>query len=191
MSEPRDGVARARLFVALELPTYTREALVRWRDAAVGDGGGLRLIAPEHLHATLCFLGWQRVEDVSGIFEACGAVARRRAAELSVGGGIWLPRRRPRVLAVEREDPGGELSATQAELSGALAAGGWYVPEKRPFLAHVTVARVAAARRPRASEVPASPKVRFEGSRVTLYRSRLGPGDARYEPLGTVELTGA
>jgi RNA 2',3'-cyclic 3'-phosphodiesterase len=191
--EPRsgEGAERARLFVALELPDPARAALVRWRDGAMPDGAGLRLIAPEHLHATLCFLGWQPVAAMSEILAACGAVAGRRAAELSVGEGIWLPRRRPRVLAVELEDPAGGLNTTQAELSEALAAGGWYVPEKRPFLAHVTVARVAAAKRPRASELPAPPQVRFEGSRVTLYRSRLGPGGARYEPLGTVELTGA
>jgi 2'-5' RNA ligase len=179
---------RVRLFVALELPGAAREALVLWRGAAVHRQDSLRLIASEHLHATLCFLGWRPIDEVSPILDACGVIAGRGAAELCLGEAIWLPRRRPRVLAVELEDPGGGLTATQASLSEALAAGGWYVPERRPFLAHVTVARVAAGGRARASELPVPPRLRFEASPVTLYRSRLGAGGARYEPLGTVEL---
>ncbi len=156
----------------------------------VEDHGGLRLIAPEYLHATLCFLGWQPAEKISEILAACRTVAKRRAAELSVGGALWLPPRRPRVLAVELEDHHGQLSAAQAALSRALAAGGWYVPEKRHFLAHVTVARVPTGMRLRRPELTAPPPIRFDGSRITLYRSRLGAGGARYEPLGTVELDG-
>ncbi len=179
---------RARLFVALELPTGVREALVSWRSMELPRSGGLRLIAPEHLHVTLCFLGWRPVDDVSEILDACGTVAGQRAAELFVRDAVWLPRRRPRVLAVELEDSAGALSVIQSKLSETLAAAGWYVPEKRPFLAHVTVARVAAGSHLRAFELLPPPAVRFEGSRVTLYRSRLGGDGARYEPLGTVEL---
>jgi RNA 2',3'-cyclic 3'-phosphodiesterase len=174
--------------VALELPATVREALVRWRDATMPGGGSLRMIAPEQLHVTLCFLGWRPVDEVSEILAACGILADRRAAELSVRGAVWLPRRRPRVLAVQLDDPGGGLSAMQATLSETLAAGGWYVPEKRPFLVHVTVARVASGGPLRALELPAPEPLRFAGSQVTLYRSRLGSGGARYEPLGTVEL---
>ncbi len=179
---------RVRLFAALELPAPVREALVQWRSAALGGNGGFRLIAADHLHVTLCFLGWRPVDDVTQILEACAIVAGRRAAELSVRGAVWLPRRRPRVLAATLEDRGGGLTAMQATLSEALAAGGWYVPEKRPFLAHVTVARVGASGRVRDFDLPVPPPLRFEGSRVTLYRSRLGASGARYEPLGTVEL---
>ncbi|HEY6397669.1 MAG TPA: RNA 2',3'-cyclic phosphodiesterase [Solirubrobacteraceae bacterium] len=179
---------RARLFAALELPTGVCEALVSWRSMELPRNGGLRMIAPEHLHVTLCFLGWRPVDDVRGILDACRTVSGQRAAELSLRDAVWLPRRRPRVLAVELEDPAGRLSVVQSELSEALAAGGWYAPEKRPFLAHVTVARVGGGSRLAPFELSPPPSLRFEGSRVTLYRSRLGGGGARYEPLGTVEL---
>jgi RNA 2',3'-cyclic 3'-phosphodiesterase len=76
----------------------------------------------------------------------------------------------------------------QAKLSEALLTGGWYVPEKRPFLAHVTIARVAKEARVRREGAPAPPQVSFRGSTVTLFRSRLGRGGARYEPLRSVEL---
>jgi RNA 2',3'-cyclic 3'-phosphodiesterase len=178
---------RVRLFVALELPGAAREALVRWRSSEV-PGGGLRLIAPEYLHATLCFLGWRPIDDVGRILAACRIVAGRGAPELALHGAVWLPRRRPSVLAVELEDPAGGVAAIQAALSEGLAGGGWYTPEKRPFLAHVTVARVASGARLRAMELPAPPPLRFEASQVTLYRSRLSAGGARYEPLDTVDL---
>jgi ketosteroid isomerase-like protein len=77
----------------------------------------------------------------------------------------------------------------QSALSDALHAGGWYIPETRPFLAHVTVARVARdARRAPAVELSPVPPLAFAGERVTLFRSRLGAGGARYEPLGSVVL---
>ncbi len=89
-------------------------------------------------------------------------------------------------------DPDGALARIQATLSAALARGGWYAPESRPFLAHVTVARVAAkGGRFRPAPSPAPPAVEVRCSRVTLYRSRLGSAGARYEPQATVELGSA
>ena len=73
-------------------------------------------------------------------------------------------------------------------LSRALVAGGWYAPESRPFRAHVTVARVARGARMRKVSLSSPPSDDVHGSRVTLFRSRLGAAGARYEPLGTVSL---
>jgi 2'-5' RNA ligase len=178
---------RARLFVALELPEDARRELVRWRSEALGGAEGLRLISPEHLHATLCFLGWRQVGEIDEIWRACGTLGGYRAAKLRLGEAVWLPRRRPRVLAVELLDSGGALLRTQSAISDALEAGGWYKPEKRPFFGHVTVARVARGARTR-TELPPPPPLDLRGSRVTLYRSRLAPSGARYEPLHTIEL---
>ncbi|MBV9196574.1 MAG: RNA 2',3'-cyclic phosphodiesterase, partial [Solirubrobacterales bacterium] len=181
---------RARLFIALELPAAVREAVVAWRSAAVRDAAGLRLIRPEDLHVTLCFLGWQDAAAVGSIVSACtAALAGRRAAALEVAEAIWLPARRPRVLAIALTDRGDGLFEVQGVLSRVLAAGGWYRPETRPFLAHVTVARVAQDRRSaRRGTLREPPAIAFEGSRVTLYRSRLGAGGARYEALASREL---
>ncbi len=53
--------ATARLFVALDLPAAPRAELARWARSAAASaragGGHVRLLAPESLHATLCFLG--------------------------------------------------------------------------------------------------------------------------------------
>jgi 2'-5' RNA ligase len=182
---------RARLFVALELPAGVRSSLAAWRDQALRGLSGVRPVADESLHVTLCFLGSVAVEALDAVGQACAVVDGASAARLRVGRGIWLPSRRPRVLAVELEDLGGALSAAQAMLSGVLAAGGWYKPEQRPFLAHVTVARVGrGARVPRGPDaLGGSPaELEFSGSTVTLFRSRLSPAGSRYEGLASVQL---
>jgi RNA 2',3'-cyclic 3'-phosphodiesterase len=185
------GDQRARLFVALELPPDARDALDRWRTAALAGASGLRLVRGEDLHATLCFLGSRPSGEIDEIGAACGVVAGEPAVESAFGEPVWLPRRRPRVLAVSLEDAGGALARLQAVLSAALVAGGWYAAESRPFLAHVTVARVARDARVEALSLPGLPSGAVACSRVTLYRSRLSPAGARYEPLTVVELGSA
>jgi 2'-5' RNA ligase len=178
------GGERARLFVALELPGEVRTALARWRP----DSRGLRLVDAGDLHVTLCFMGWRYEHEIPAILDACAGVSGWSPASLTVGEAVWLPPRRPRVLAVRLADAGGRLAEVQSWLSRALSGGGWYTPEARPFLAHVTVARVARGARATAVELAPPPVLSFEGARVTLYRSRLSAAGARYEPLGTVVL---
>jgi len=119
---------------------------------------------------------------------------------------LALPRRRPRVVALEVTEaaqPGaaragdesggtGSLARLQAALATRLAADGWYRPEARPFRAHVTVARVRAQSRidaralQRLAPIEIAP---FVADTVTLFRSRTRPGGAQYEPLARVRLT--
>ncbi len=176
---------RVRLFVALELTDNVRGALVAWRPSA----RGLRMVDPAALHVTLCFLGWRSEHEIHPILDACATVSDLQPASLSLDEGLWLPPRRPRVLAVRLADEDDRLAAAQAALSSGLSAGGWYTPEARPFLAHVTVARVARdVRRAPAIELAPPPGVSFSGDRVTLYRSRPSSTGARYEALGSVVL---
>jgi RNA 2',3'-cyclic 3'-phosphodiesterase len=180
---------RARLFVALELPEDVRDRLAVWRDAVLARVPGVRAVPVESLHVTLCFLGSIPVESVESIADACTVVAGMSGPSLRVGRGIWLPPRRPRVLAVELADDGGRLGAVQSALSRALAEGGWYTPEKRPFLPHVTVGRVGKGARLRGSvELPSvGDELVFSGTTVTLFRSRVSSAGARYEGLASVQ----
>ncbi len=181
---------RARLFVALELPADVRAALLGWaRDHAPGVSG-VRLVERESLHVTLCFLGPRPAGEVHEIAAACRVVVGLPAPELVLGDVLWLPPRRPRVLTVELGDEEGRLAAVQSALGRALVDGGFYEPETRPFLAHVTVARVQREARIRPQELPAPTAMRFTGTKVTLFQSRLGKGPARYEALASVTLPG-
>jgi 2'-5' RNA ligase len=178
-------VERARLFVALELPDAVVSAVLSWRAAALASVPGLRLLPEGSLHVTLCFLGSVAVTEVAPIGDACAARAVA-APDLSLGELVWLPPRRPQVAAVRVEDPSGALVSLQAAIASALAAGGWYEPEARPYLPHVTVARVGRRQRVRPpGSVAPPPATAFRGSSVILFRSRPG---SLYEPLRAVPM---
>jgi 2'-5' RNA ligase len=185
------GDERARLFVALELPAEVREALERWRSDAPRRVVGLRMVDPAALHVTLCFLGWRFEREIEEIGAACAeAIAGSGPLALSLGDPVWLPDRRPRVLAVRIDDPSRALADLQASVSARLSAGGWYAPETRPFLGHVTVGRVTRGTRIRPASLPSPQPLEFLAIGVTLYRSRLMPSGARYEPQREIELGG-
>lgn len=181
----------ARLFVALDLPGAVVEALVGWRAPLLRGRDDLRAVAPEALHVTLCFLGAQpetALPPLAAVAESC-ATGTAGASGLALGEPLWLPRRRPRVLAVALDDRHGQLAALQEQLVARLAEGGWHAPEARPYLPHVTVARVRGrGPAPRGGGLPAPPAVVFDGAALTLYRSRLHPDGARYEPLSVSRL---
>jgi 2'-5' RNA ligase len=166
----------ARLFVAADLPEGVRARL-----ASLKTPG--RRVARESLHVTLCFLGEVDEAEIPDIGAVVSEVRAQTPVWLSAGEVLWLPPRRPRVCAVKLIDPDAALGALQASLSSALVAGGWYVPERRPFLTHVTVARLRGEG-PTELAAPGGLEP-FATPSVTLYRS--WPG-SRYEPLSSVVL---
>ena len=144
--------------------------------AGVVPGGGWRQVREESLHVTLAFLG--HLEDGDAVAPVVRD-AMRPITPLASGEAVLLPPRRPRVMAVRLE---GDVSALQSSLSSALEAAGLFVPDKRPFLPHVTIAR--ARDRPSRS-LPHVPKLSFTAPSVSVYRSHLSPKGARYEALAT------
>jgi 2'-5' RNA ligase len=174
--------------VALDLPPAVRATLTEWTAGELRAIPGLRLIDQGSLHVTLCFLGWRDLDEVGEIGAACRSAASGAGIRLSLGEALWLPPRRPRVAAVSLTDADGGLGRLQAAVAGALTARGFYEPESRPFLSHVTAARVARGARIRPAPLSPPEAVRFDAEAVTLYRSRLERGGARYEPLETVRL---
>jgi 2'-5' RNA ligase len=175
--------------VALDLDEGVRSALVAWRAEVLAAQPGVRPVAEEALHVTLCFLGSCAMEEVDAIAAACAIGSSHGLAGLRLGGPMWLPRGRPRVLAVAIEDDSGALAEVQGAIADALAAGGWYRREARPFLAHVTVARVAKDERLRPPPLPSLPPASLaDTGTVTLYGSHLSPSGARYEALPVIAL---
>jgi 2'-5' RNA ligase len=177
----------ARLFVALDLPEEARAELVSWRLGALGGRDQLRLVDPAALHVTLVFLGHLPEAEIAGIASALDmpavGVPRLRAIGVKP-----VPPRRPRLFALDLEDEDGRAGRIQAALSEALSAGGWYEPEKRPFWPHVTLARVRKGARVERFDLEPPPAEPWLATAVTLYRSRLGRGGARYEALERVSL---
>lgn len=203
MTRARD--ATARLFVAVDLPPQVRDRLADWGKIAVrvlglrsGASSPARVLDPELLHLTLCFLGERPVSEIDAIAQALAECATA-VGQLRIGAPLWLPPRRPRALAVEVRDENGadrpdRLAFLYGELCGALARACGHREQRRRFRAHVTVARLRG-NRVRGPEVerplPATPALSFTPGSVVLYRSWLSPAGARYEALAKRTLTPA
>jgi 2'-5' RNA ligase len=134
---------------------------------------------------TLAFLGSRPADEVADIAEAASAaVSGLQPARLQATGVKAVPPRRARLFAVDLADPDGGAAAVQAAVAGALEAGGYYEPRRGPFWPHVTIARVRRGTRGPQPITTTPPPDPFTATEVTLYRSHLGGGPARYEALG-------
>ena len=158
------------------------EALAAWQGEAFARADGVRVLAPDHLHVTLAFLGSRPADErgpiAAALHEAAGVadsprfVFRRYRETRSVG-----------MLVLDDEE--GRGAAIAAALHERLERLGVYEPERRPWLAHVTVVRFR--RRPQLA--PALPELPpFSPSEAALYHSLLRPTGAQYEVLDTVAL---
>jgi 2'-5' RNA ligase len=192
------------MFVALDLPEGARSELASWRDTLIEGRKELRPVAPEALHVTLLFLGWQDEAAAGAIGEAAFVAARASVSGRAAGSGSApasapvlratrvrpLPPRDPRLFALDLDDFEDRATALQGRVSDALEAGRWYRPEKRPFWPHITLARVKRHERrvPPLPDSPAPPAEPFPATALTVYRSTLRPQGALYEPLERLEL---
>lgn len=185
----RPGARPLRLFIAIDLPEDVRELV----DRSVGpirerypQG---RWVPVRNQHVTLKFLGatWPRL--VEEVVATVGSVAaRHRPFETRVSGlGAFPSVRRARVLWAGLEDPAGRLAAIAADLDAALVKD--FPPEKRPFAAHLTVARfdppVPLAEDLTEVGLESRP---FEVAWLVVYRSHLQRPAPVYEPLATFPL---
>ena len=179
----------ARLFAALELPEEVRGALGAFGRASAEGDFALRAVGERGMHLTLAFLGHRALDEVEPAAAAVGAV-RAPAPRLELGDALWLAPRRPHVLTVAVGDPDGALAALHAmvvaRLTEALPA---WRPEDRPLRPHITVARVRRGAQPRQSGLPPVPSAAWSGGTLVLFRSHLGGGPVRHEPLARAELS--
>jgi len=175
---------RLRLFIAVDVPAAARSSLASWADREAPSE--VRRVPAENLHVTLAFLAMCNEQETSDAGAVLGAVARP-VGRLRTAGALWLPPRRPGVLAIALEhEPA--LAELQRELVVALAGAIGFEPERRRFQAHVTVGRVRRATHVRTQEPLQPPALEFSAGALTLYRSLTGPGGARYEALARAAL---
>lgn len=192
MARDRAGRPEARplrLFVAVDLPEDVRE-LVDHGVAPIRERyPRARWVPVRNQHVTLKFLGttWPRL--VEPVLAAVGAVAaRHRPFETRVAGlGAFPSPRRARVLWAGLEDPAGRLAAIAASLDAELARD--FPPEKRPFTAHLTVARFEPPVRLEEDLGEWGLESRpFEIAWLVVYRSHLQRPAPVYEAIATFPL---
>jgi 2'-5' RNA ligase len=175
---------RLRLFVAVDIPAAARSSLTAWTDEAAPVE--VRRVPAENLHVTLAFLGMCGQRDAPAAGAVLATVARPVGA-LRTAGALWLPPRRPGVLAIGlQHEPA--LAELQRDLSVALTDAIGFEPERRAFQAHVTVGRVRRGTKVRTAQPLQPPALEFPATAVTLYRSCTGPAGSRYEALARAVL---
>lgn len=192
-SRPDSGGPSLRLFVACELPDEARDALAAVQRLLRERGAeGLRWVRPEGIHLTLKFLGEVPARRLEAIERVLARAVREpfhfstQLAKLgSFGGSTGL-----RVVWVSLEGEVEGLARLAARVDAALEPLG-FGRERRPFAAHLTLARVKEGASPqerrrlfdllRSLELPPLPAVTLDA--VSLMRSTLEPGGARYQCL--------
>jgi RNA 2',3'-cyclic 3'-phosphodiesterase len=179
--------------VALDLPEDVRAELASWRDQLVAGRDDLRPVAEEALHITLAFLGYRPEQEVGAIAETMASAAQQTGTYpfLAPGEVVPIPPRRPRLFALDLDDPEAVCARLQQAVSDALEAGRFYKPEKRPFWPHITLARVKRNVRAEPLSAEAPPLEPFRAAQLTLYRSTLRPQGAKYDALAKTFLKGS
>lgn len=190
MSDPEVG--SERLFLAVEIPTEAKSAIVAAIEPLREAFPSARWLPAENWHVTLKFLGptpetlvtWieRTVREVTGGHAPALASVRNLGAFPSTG--------RARVVWAGIDDPTGALTRLAAGLAASLAVE--FRVDVRAFTPHVTVARPEPPIRltEAIAEAPTLSTEAFPIDRVVLFRSHLGRPAPRYEPLATFPLTG-
>ena len=190
-----------RLFVGIELPPAARAQI----DAAVAKLRSrlgrscpkldARWVESDKLHVTLWFLGEVADDRVPAVLAALGPPFRTAAFSLQISHfGAFPPTGPARIIWMAIPHGGAELRALNAETSDRFAPLG-FEADRRPYTAHLTVARVRDPRSARAralrealaAEIPEA--VPFTVTSAALYRSRTSPKGSHYDVLLRVPLS--
>lgn len=195
---PVDEPGTMRLFFAVPVPDEARARvgeLIEHVQSQVGHGTArIRWVRVDGLHLTLRFLG-PTPDDRRGPLEAGADAVARAGAPFEVvlaGGGAFPSLTQPRSLWLGVAEGADRLANLAVSLTAAAGECG-LVLDTRPFAPHLTIGRADGVRlgaaAARALERAASGlDVRFTVDRIVLYRSLLGGGPARYEPLHEARL---
>jgi 2'-5' RNA ligase len=192
-----------RLFVGIELDTAVRSEAAAIAEALrlrVGRRVTARWIAAGNLHITLWFIGEVADDRAAAILTAIDRPFDIAPFDLHIAGlGAFPPTGAPRVFWLGVRHGGESLARLHGELAVRLTPLG-IEPERRPYSAHLTIARVKpgwkdvhpsaggygdlrAALRELAADAGACPI-----KEVTVFRSRLSPKGAAYEAVLRVPL---
>lgn len=188
-----------RLFIAIPLPEPLLRQLAQVQRTLEKEmpAGSVRWVNPAGIHLTLKFLGDTPEGKIPAIQDVLTAVARRAVpCTFTVGDlGCFPNLRRPRVIWVGVQEPGGQLQALQEAVERAMVPLG-YPREGRGFSPHLTLGRVKDSVPSRdvarigeivgATGLGTLGEVRADS--FALIRSILKPTGAEYTPLAEFRL---
>lgn len=185
---------RVRMFLAVEVAAPIHAALVELKRELARAQPAVRWVRDEGLHATVKFLGGVEPDAVAALHDALTAAVGRSPAPTAVvrGLGAFPNPARARVVWVGLDCQ--PLTQLAASVDRALAPLG-FVPENRPYHAHITLGRVkdpracpnlAGALRAHQADDFGSCAI----SELIAFRSDLRRDGAVYTKLWTIPLGG-
>jgi 2'-5' RNA ligase len=190
-----------RTFIALEMNEHLQRHLEEVISRVALALPTARWVDPASIHLTLAFLGELTADRVEEAVQATESSARQcKSFSYTLSPlGIFGDVRHPRVIWMGVHEPTGSLTHLHAALSRELERRGFEV-EKRPFLPHLTLARVkaplSAQEQQKLQELlngdqgSVVPLERYEVRRVQVIKSELQRTGAQYMPLHASPLGG-
>jgi len=175
-----------RVFLAAPLPPDVRFALAE-RVAAMPIPG--KVGPPENWHVTLRFLDTVDRVTYERFLSGLARVGEQFSFPASLRDfGAFPNPRRATVFWAGVGRGSSDLSLLN-ELAEEAAVSAGLLPEERPFHPHLTLARIRPPVDVR-DLLDEELDLGWRCDRVVIYRSHLGRGPARYEPLDEVDLIG-
>lgn len=188
-----------RMFIAIEMPAPIKDALGAVQQQLRHGNPPVKWVAPEAMHLTLQFLGATEPNLIEPIGAALRQVLADRApCELRLGlPGAFPNTRRPSVLWVGVNGATVALEQLQRCIGTAMEPFG-FVPETRPFRAHLTIGRVRRDASPAQqaqlgrmlADVAPPPALAWPVTAVTLFQSEPGREGPRYTARDIIALNG-
>ena len=178
-----------RLFVAVQIPEHVRRAAAAVAARLKEDLGSAitaRWVAPENLHLTVRFIGEVPEDTAPAVLAALQAPLPVPPFEIVLRPcGVFPRSGPPRVIWIGLQDGFRSLLALHEECNRRLLRFG-FEPERRPFSAHLTLARVKdgdVRRIRRLVGAASSAPIGFPVTQATVLQSLLSPRGARYQAL--------
>jgi RNA 2',3'-cyclic 3'-phosphodiesterase len=173
-----------RLFVGVPLAEAARAEIEARLRGALPEGVPGRAVPAANWHLTLRFLGATRADQLATIRERLRAADLGDAFGVRFGGlGAFSRPRSARVLWIAVTEGADRLRELARMAEDAARAAG-FAPEEKPYRPHLTISRIQPPRDvTRAIERVPSLDVGMRVGEVVVFRSHLGGGPARYEPV--------
>ncbi len=173
-----------RLFIAASVPAEHIQAMCA-AGTSLRNQRGVKPVAPEAMHLTLCFLGEREEQEVPEIISVLETVHPEAGPIASSYRGItaFPSLRRPRVIIVPVHKGAEELRNIHQALDQRLGG-----DSRKGFSPHITLGRVRTAESAVIRELAdpgylSSPAGEFTIDSIALYRSELLKSGARYTRL--------
>lgn len=181
----------ARVFFALQPDAASLRRLGRLQQQVSAEASAWRIIPAESMHLTLAYVGERSAGAIATLIEAAAPITFEPMVQPGRGW-LWLPDpARPRVLALGVEADA-RLRSLAARVWSLLDEVGWQRPE-RPFLPHVTLARMRGGVRDREARriLDAPPDINLRWASFGLFASRTTPSGVCYRRLWSAASAGS